>query len=566
MGGKTHYFVAPAALLLLLPVAAPSAPGDSDIEAPRGIVDCLLPGPMRRIGGNYYQMPQRPARITASECTIRGGDFLLYDRANYETSLKFWITQAERDSGDADAMYYVGEIYEQGIGRDPDYAAAASWYRKAADAGNTTAMISLAHLHKTGKGVPLDLEVAQALYSQAFGSDIPLPLDPTAVKGADQRVETLIAEVDEVRRQKIAVELELQAASEQLANARHALDDALGGSEAHAELIRELRASIAKQESEITAYRTNLQAMQTENAELKILRQQLEEQKIETARLGSLLASAETIVERRQTELANQQEALDSKQEEFDGQLASATLNREALQAMSRELEDYREEIKTLEATLRKAKHERNLFQALASDAATQEDRVATLTARITVLDKLSSSVESESEALRRELAAARNQLDEQIAAALAAEQATGAETAAHDAEIERLRATVRRTEQETNRHRSDIDRLSQQSAELEQLRGNLEREQAQANRLQQLLTESQDRFAESNARLVQINAARAALDEEIADLRAGAAAGDQASQVRLQQRESELCYTPAPGHRGSARCRCRQPCRTRTA
>jgi hypothetical protein len=236
MGGKTHYFVAPAALLLLLPVAAPSAPGDSDIEAPRGIVDCLLPGPMRRIGGNYYQMPQRPARITASECTIRGGDFLLYDRANYETTLKFWITQAERDSGDADAMFYVGEIYEQGIGRDPDYAAAASWYRKAADAGNTTAMISLAHLHKTGKGVPLDLEMAQALYSQAFGSDIPLPLDPTAVKGADQRVETLIAEVDEVRRQKIAVELELQAASEQLANARHALEDALGGSEAHSRL------------------------------------------------------------------------------------------------------------------------------------------------------------------------------------------------------------------------------------------------------------------------------------------------------------------------------------------
>jgi len=123
---------------------------------------------------------------------------------------------------------------------------------------------------------------------------------------------------------------------------------------------------------------------------------------------------------------------------------------------MSRDLEEYREEIKTLEATLRKAKDERNLYQALASDAATKED-------------------------------------------------------------------------------------LSQQSAELEQLRADLEREQAQANRLQQLLTESQDRFAEANARLVQINAARAALDEEIADLRAGAAAGDQASQVLLQQRESEL-------------------------
>ena len=541
MGGKTHFFVVPATLLLLLPVAAPSAPGDSDIEAPRGIVDCLLPGPLRRIGGNFYQMPQRPARITASECTIRGGDFLLYDRANYETSLKYWISQAESGSGDADAMLYVGEIYEQGIGRDPDYAAAASWYRKAADAENTTAMISLAHLYKSGKGVPLDLVMAQALYSEAFGSGISIPLDPTSVKGADQRVETLIAEVDDIRRQKIAVELELQAASEQLTNARETLDDALSGSGENSKLITELRAAIAKQQSEIAGHKSNLGAMRAENAELQTLRQQLEEQKVETANLRSLLAMAETKVEHHQSRLERQQEARDSKQSEFDTQLTSATVDAAALQAISRELEQYREDIKALEASLRKAEEKRSLYQALASDSVTQEERVATLTARITLLEHQSSNAENDFETMRSDLAAAQSHLDAQVAVATEAARLSESEIAARNLEIERLRAAVTRAETESNRHRSDIDHLSRQSVELEQLRANLEREQAQSNRLQQLLTESQDRFAESNARMAQIEASRDALEEEIAVLRESAATGDQASQALLQQRESEL-------------------------
>ena len=93
-----------ASVMLLLPCAAISSSDDTSVETPKGIVDCLLPGQLRRVGGSIYQMPHRPGRITASECTIRGGDFLLYDRANYETSLKHWITQAEQGSGDAEAM------------------------------------------------------------------------------------------------------------------------------------------------------------------------------------------------------------------------------------------------------------------------------------------------------------------------------------------------------------------------------------------------------------------------------------------------------------------------------
>ena len=527
--------------MLLLPVPGTPAPGDSNVEAPKGIVDCLLPGPLRRIGGSFYQMPQRPARITASECTIRGGDFLLYDRANYETSLKFWITQAESGSGDADAMLYVGEIYEQGIGRDPDYATAADWYRKSADAGNATAMISLAHLYKTGQGVQLDLEAAQALYSQAFGSEVPIPLDPTAVKGADQRIETLVAEVDEVRRQKIAVELELQAASEQLANANRALDSALAGDSDESDLIRELQASIARQKSTIAAYESNLDHIKAENAELASLRTQLEQQTIEAARLRDLLAAAEAKVHDNREQLTAQQDALNAGQAEFNELLASAGADRESLVARSDELTAQRDRISALETSLRKAEDDRALYQALASDASTKEERVATLTARISLLEQQSNNVENQFAELRRDLAGAQSQLDVQVRLATEGAQLSASEITARDAEIQRLRASISRGEQEISRHQSDIDRLGQHSSELEQLRADLEREQAQSNRLQQLLTDSQDRFADSNIRLEEVNAARATLQEEIAALRADAASGNQSSQSLLQQRESEL-------------------------
>jgi len=525
-------------LILLSPVIAFPAPGDVGIDAPRGIVDCLLQGHVRRIGGNIYQMPQRPARIPASECKIRGGDYLLYDRANFETSLRHWITKAESGSGDAEAMLYVGEIYEQGMGRDPDYAAAANWYKKASDAGSTTAMIGLAHLYKTGQGVPLDLAAAQALYSRAFGSNIPIPLDPTSVKGADQRVETLISEVDEVRRQKIAVELELQAATEQLVNARRALDDKLADDGGNNALIGELRASIAQQKNVIAAYSSDLDTMKAENAELTSLRQLFEEQRIETAMLEALLAAADSEVGRSRATLTAQRQALDAKEAEFSALLADDNAERESLKASSRERDKLRDRTRVLEAALRKAEEDRVLYQALANDAATQEDRVAALTARISVLQQQSSSVQSDFESIRSELAVAQRQLDAQIESAMASEQVSDASNTARDAEVQRLRAAVERAEQETSRHSDDIDRLSRQSAELEGLRADLEREQAQSNRLQQLLTDSQSRYTDSNTRLEQINAERTRLENEIADLRASASEKDQ---ELLRRRESEL-------------------------
>jgi chromosome segregation ATPase len=515
-----HLLVVAVSAALSLVVSAPAF-AESAYEAPKGIVDCLLPGSIRRVGGNIYQMPGRPIRTIASECEIRGGDYLLFDRANYDTSLSHWIRLAEMD--DVDAMLYVGEIYEKGLGREPDFAAAASWYQKAANAGNATAMISLAHLYKTGQGVELDLARAQALYSQAFGADIPIPLDPTSVKGADQRIQTLIAEVDEVRRQKVAVEVELQAAKDQLTSARAALDDALAGNGSNADSIRRLQADLNNQQSQIRDYQSRIVALQGQSDELRTLRQQLADEKVEVAKLQERLSESRAEVEFGRSQLAAHRQALQDKESEFQNLLANMRTeqDRDRLQASANELDAQRRRVSELEASLYEAEEQKALYQTLANDAASNEERVTTLTARISMLKQQSDSRESEFEVLQQTLAETQAQLDAQIAAAAAADQASDAEIAARNAEIEHLRAVMARAEQE--------------------MRATLEREQAQSNRLQLLLTESQDQFVTANRRLAEVTSARARLEEEVSSLGERLAAGDRSVEAVLDQREAEL-------------------------
>lgn len=46
------------------------------------------------------------------------------------------------------AQTYVGEIFEKGLAAQPDYQAAAIWYRKAAEQGYSRAMINLGFLYE----------------------------------------------------------------------------------------------------------------------------------------------------------------------------------------------------------------------------------------------------------------------------------------------------------------------------------------------------------------------------------------------------------------------------------
>ena len=51
------------------------------------IVDCLLPGTVRRLGNTEFLTPRRAIETTAVNCQIRGGEYTAFDRANYKTAL-----------------------------------------------------------------------------------------------------------------------------------------------------------------------------------------------------------------------------------------------------------------------------------------------------------------------------------------------------------------------------------------------------------------------------------------------------------------------------------------------
>jgi hypothetical protein len=170
-------------VVLILPACVSTPEGDNaDIDpvAPgRGIddlilVDCLLPGQIRQLGTRaVFQAPRRSIKTTKSDCGIRGGEFVLFDRSDYATALKTLLPEAQ--AGDPIAQTHVGEIYEKGLGlAAPDYAAAASWYGKAARAGHGPAQSRLGGLYEQGRGVPRNEVEALNWYRRASGLDDPL--------------------------------------------------------------------------------------------------------------------------------------------------------------------------------------------------------------------------------------------------------------------------------------------------------------------------------------------------------------------------------------------------------
>jgi hypothetical protein len=140
------------------------------------IVDCLLPGQSRMLGNSSYLTPRRPVRTTAADCKIRGGEYVAYDRADYKTALNVWMEAAQ--AGDAEAQANVGEIFERGLGGQPNYDAALIWYQKSAAQGNRRAQFNLGTLYEQGLGVEKDSVAALNWYRSAWG----LPVDEVGFK------------------------------------------------------------------------------------------------------------------------------------------------------------------------------------------------------------------------------------------------------------------------------------------------------------------------------------------------------------------------------------------------
>ena len=161
------------------------------------IVDCLLPGMVRKLGNASYLTPRRPVRTTAADCSIRGGEYTAYDRADYKSALAVWLPEAE--AGNAEAQANVGEIFERGLGGEPNYEVAAFWYEKAAKQGNSRAQFNLGTLYEQGLGVEKDPLKALNWYRDAWG----MPQDSLIYQSvANKEVEGLRAELAKTIQQR----------------------------------------------------------------------------------------------------------------------------------------------------------------------------------------------------------------------------------------------------------------------------------------------------------------------------------------------------------------------------
>ena len=195
------------------------------------VVDCLLPGQVRSLGRQAnYLTARRPIKTSALDCEIRGGEYVSFDRADYATALKIWLPQAQ--AGSAEAQTQVGEIYEKGLGVEPDYDMAAVWYKKAAKQGYSRAQINLGYMYEKGLGVEQNIAKAMNWYRKASGlpdeveyvSSIELSAKNEELESLRSEVKALEAKAEEYKKQLHRAEKKLNHALKEKQSTKSEID------------------------------------------------------------------------------------------------------------------------------------------------------------------------------------------------------------------------------------------------------------------------------------------------------------------------------------------------------
>lgn len=373
------------------------------------VTDCLLPGQVRQLGSRRsYLTPRRPIKTTISDCEIRGGEYVAYDRANYATALKIWLPRAQE--GDPDAQTYVGEIYEKGLGIQADYNIASQWYRKAAEQGNSRAAINLGYLYEAGLGVDQDLSQAMNWYRAASG----LTDGTVEYVSSLEKVKRKQAVVD----QKLLTE-EVARLKVELSNQKALLTQTRNGYKQQQQDVENLKSQLAKR-SEIVAVKALERAQALSAAdntdEIKALRAR-------EIDLGRQLKSAQAEQLRLSESLANTSLSrleLDDKLGTTNRELASAKAALEKQEAMYADAQQLLTEQST--AIAAKGSQEK-LVLTLATTRAellNQRNKVSNL--EITLESNQKSLVESQAEQLRlsdslADTSLSRLELDEKLGA-----------------------------------------------------------------------------------------------------------------------------------------------------
>lgn len=292
------------------------------------IVDCALPAQVHQLGTAIsYLAPRRAIKTSASECAIRGGEYVAYDRANLATALRVWLPQAEL--GDKAAQTNVGEIYEKGLGAAPDYANAAKWYQKAADQGYPRALTNLGFLYEQGLGVPKDTVAALKFYRKATGIEGTISLEGAPETASKEEIETLRREIERTRQE---LEKAQRALDEERLNSSREIERLLkekqqaaaAGNTAESSRLEALlkdregelerrRSQVAQAEQSAEGYRTRLAGLEGESASLRQAldeaRRQLTQSQAQIEEKKQAAAASEQQLEAMRAELARQRQA-----------------------------------------------------------------------------------------------------------------------------------------------------------------------------------------------------------------------------------------------------------------
>lgn len=399
------------------------------------IVDCLLPPQVRQLGQNYtYLAARQPIRTSAKNCAIRGGEYVAYDRASMATALKVWLPAAE--GGDAKAQTYVAEIYENGMGVDPDYATAARWYQKAAEQGDSRAMIGLGNLYESGRGVAKSTTQAMNWYRKASGI-------------TDGILELSTHEQIQERR-RIAEEAE--QLREQVISLTAALDD-------NEKALQRRKRDLARAQKDLQATLAELQKEQAQNGQISAQDlQAMESLQAENAMLRQRLSSAESARSSLTAELASARQ----KAEEAEIELSFANTQLSERKASMQESE---RQLNTLK---------QNLVSARSSGAAS--DELALLQARITEQE---NALEDE----RALLNAQQKELADKLQSA--------------QAKLEEARNRERRMQAQLDNQADEIDMIRGSLTATQTQLSNTQMELAQADEAILQVTELQNEIAE---------------------------------------------------------------------
>lgn len=373
------------------------------------VVDCLLPGQIRKLGRQAnFMSARRPIRTVQADCEIRGGEYVAYDRANYQTALKVWMDQAI--AGSAEAQNYVGEIYSKGLGTAPDYAMAASWFRKASEQGDKRAKINLGYLHEQGLGVPQDLGEALNLYRDASGIggdelvfastvQVQLQAKDTEISGLRQTVEqreqesaALRAENTQLKQQLGERRRALETSQRELEQTRTRLDRARVATGADLATLDRMRAEMDTQAASIDRESARLRAEQQDTA-LRV--QQSEQRLAELRQREAALAGSATQAADSQAVLAD----IRAQAEQLSGAVATAQKSAATLQQqlatnqglLERQRATYQGEIDRLQAQSDGRRQEdwqlmkllENQLTAKESEIREQQERIAQLERRV---------------------------------------------------------------------------------------------------------------------------------------------------------------------------------------